>query len=220
MQVLAVECASTTGFDLLVEIANTFIQKYILTSAKYGSRYKQLVDLASDFPLQAMEEVMSFSDDITMTTSIVLKRCECIDSTVLSDLIYLLAESRYSGAHCRLHLVLVTSTLCSFPLPDESTARSLMHITSHSISGPQQIYDDLMTYVYNFENIPIVFPKVLVESIHIAFQEFNLCVTSTVNRLIFILNLHFQLKRSLLCVYRHLPIVSEVSMLLLLNVVG
>lgn len=210
VQVIGVECTANSGFDLMVEIANSFIHKYVVYSSKYGNKYKQLVDLAADFPLQVIDEIMSYTDDTTMTTTIVLKRCECSDSTTLSALIHLLSESRYSGAHCRLHLVLATSSLCAFPLPDDSTARSLMQVTSYSIGGPQQMYDALMSFVYNFENIPLVFPKVLVEAMHIAFHEFNLCITSTVNRLIFILSLHFQLKRSLLCIYKHASIVAEV----------
>lgn len=79
-------------------------------------------------------------------------------------------------------IVAFTDVLCTLPVQFSAAAQAVVRASLHTTVPPFELYDALCVSLFNGQEIPVVLSGWLVETIHTAFAESELCLTSVVNR--------------------------------------
>ncbi len=184
----------------------------VLSSTKTRSGVA-LIDV-KDNPLRAVEDLVLQDGSRLTPVVIFLRRAERISSVVMSHLVLRLAASTLR----KICLIAMTSDVCPLPLPSNESALSVCAVSTHVTVEPSGLFDDVMTEIYTSGALPVLFPRNIVETTHKAFVEFNMCVSSALDRcwsallalfalirsrLSLCLMLHMEHRRSLLCLHSH-----------------
>eukprot|EP01034_Spumella_vulgaris_P025924 gene25924-32432_t len=95
-------------------------------------------------------------------------------------------------------IVAVVDDLSPLPLPTDRTAMSALDVSIQLLPGSRGVLDELLGRIYTSGEVPVLFPRVIIEAVREACDCFNLCITSTIDKLILCVGIHFQRRRSIL----------------------
>lgn len=217
IRVLEMDChRCDSAAELLQELAEGLVGQLVADEGG-ADRLAPLavtLDGLQDQPLIAVEALMAahWPDHNTV---LFLKRVELLTSDVLSDLLARLSMSSLPN----LCVVAFAAGNCTLPVPTEEMAQQVVSCRAGLLSGAQGVFERVAEYVFASGEIPVLFPRGLVESSHHAFVEFGDSVTGAVKRLLLCLGVHMEQRRSLLGLVAHdgwltdMPVVSFVRLI-------
>lgn len=192
----------SSAHDCLVQIADSLFSKRIDTHLLYKNHLHPpqcavTHDLMKRVPLKAIATYMSntpthvavnkclpknekeYSEIETKSLVIVLRHCEMIDIDVLNNLILLFRDPILN---CPVYIHAFTDIMCSLPVQLSPAVHAVVRATTCTTASAWEVYDALFGRLLSGREIPVLFTPGLVENIHTAFQESEMCVSSAVHR--------------------------------------
>lgn len=192
-----------SAHDCLVQIADSLYTKRLDRHLLYKNHLHPpqcavTHDLMKRVPLKAIATFMSSTptqvavhkclpkngnEDVEVGTKkavvIVLRHCEMVDIDVLNNLILLLRDPILQ---CPIYVLAFTDMMCSLPVQLSPAVHAVVRATTCTTATAWEVYDSLFARLLSGREIPVLFAPGLVEVIHTAFQESEMCVSSAVHR--------------------------------------
>lgn len=116
---------------------------------------------------------------LNKTLLVVLRHCEMIDIDVLNNLLLLLTDPILN---VRIRVLAFTDTMCSLPVQLSPAVQAIVRATTCSTATAWEIYDALFGRLFSGRDIPVQFTPGLIEIIHTAFRDSEMCVSTAVHR--------------------------------------
>ncbi len=203
-EILEVQCYSNASVhDLLFEIGDALIRKVVVRQCRnfvtneFLLESKKLFDMLRDSPMFVIRllfgkeqpigkvsgsnsyNILSGEGATPQQTTLVLllTHVRRLSSTLIGDLLL-----RLAAADLTVSIVAVVDELSPLPLPTDRKALALTDVSIQQLPGPKAILDELLGRVYTSGEVPVLFPRVIIEAVREACDCFNLCITSTIEK--------------------------------------
>jgi len=112
----------------------------------------------------------------------------------------------------KVHVVLFCSALSPLPLRLEQSPRSLLQVTLRHTCHPIDFYDVFMGKVLANNELPVLFPRKVINWLHEKFWRSTCCVRGTLDRIALTLGCHFEHRRSMLAMFDNMQWIHDMRL--------
>ena len=214
--------------ELFVHLLNTktFRKLYIdpksrLQSSQMHSSSKHIDELAkkksSELPIEVLRDVYKIlQPNLTLSKKhpnlivFLCRNSERIEGSVLSDLMQTLRLG-FKSDNINFVLLSFQSSVCPLPIKLDPSISSLSYVNVHSTVSPIDLYDRFIGRILSAREIPVTIPAAYALYLHELFYRSQMCVCTILDRLLMMFNTHFKLKKSVLCMWRDVEWLVNIS---------
>ena len=138
------------------------------------------------------------------------RNSERIEGSVLSDLMQTLRLG-FKSDNVKFVLLLFQSSVCPLPIKLDPSISSLSYVNVHTTISPIDLYDRFIGRILSAREIPVIIPAAYALYLHELFYRSQMCVYTILDRLLLMFKTHFQLKKSVLCMWRDIEWLVNIS---------